>query len=238
MTDSDSEKLNILICTPLNADPKRGYAFCMARAMLFFALAKSDVPKQIDVQFCWSSSLPGNRHILVADASKRECSHVLFWDADITAPPDCIVRLVNHHLPIVAVNYPKKTIEAPPTAYIDTDEYVGPCWTQKQHAGLQAVSHCGFGLMLIEMRVFETMKPPFFAFTQAGPDGLATLLEDYFFCNKAREAGFDVVIDHDLSKQIGHIGDFEYTCDMADIAQMAKQELYRAMPTDAPDVPL
>lgn len=235
-SDEKPPHLKILVCTPVYGDSvKRGYSHSVAQAMAFFSQAKSDVPKQIDIAMAYSSNLVENRHILVSKAFQFEATHLLFWDSDIKAPPDAIVRLVNHHLPIVAINYAKKEPEARPTAYIDTDSYVGPCWTQKQHKGLQAVSSCGFGLMLIETSVLESMETPLFQFSQAGPDGIQTETEDVFFCRKARAAGFDIVIDHDLSKQCAHLGDWEYTCSMSDIAQAAKQEIYRAMPTTGPD---
>lgn len=237
MTDEAQPKLNILVCTPVYGDSvKRGYAHSLAQSMAFFAQVKSDVPKHIDVQMVYSSNLAENRHILVSKAFQFNASHMLFWDSDIKAPPDCIVRLVNHHLPIVAINYSKKEPEARPTAYIDTDTYTGPCWTQKQHTGLQSVSSCGFGLMLIETSVLQTMKTPLFQFTQSGPEGIQTETEDVFFCRKAREAGFDVVIDHDLSKRCAHIGDWEYLTEHSNIAQSAKQKIYRDMPTSGPDV--
>ncbi len=236
-TPEAPNELRILVCTPVYGDTvKRGYAHSVAQAMAFFAqVKKSDVPKQIDIEMAYSSNLIENRHILVSRAFQLEATHLLFWDSDIRAPADCILKLVNHHLPIVAVNYAKKEPEARPTAYLDTDEYVGPCYTQSQHTGLQAVSSCGFGLMLIEMSVLQKMQTPLFQFTQIGSEGIKTLTEDVFFCHKAREAGFDIVIDHDLSKQIAHLGDWEYLCSHSDIAQQAKQQLYRAMPTAGPD---
>ncbi len=233
------QELRILVCTPVYGDAvKRGFSHSQTQALAFFAQAKSDVPKHIDLAMVYSSSLCENRHMLVSKAFQFEATHMLFWDADIKAPPDCVVRMVNHHLPIVAVNYAKKEPEARPTAYIDTDSYVGPCYTQKQHTGLQEVSHCGFGLMLIDMRVLQELTTPLFQFTQVGSEGVKTEGEDQFFCRKAREAGFHIVIDHDLSKEIAHLGDWEYMCSHSDIAQAAKQHVYRAMPTSNPDVPL
>jgi hypothetical protein len=236
MTEGKTEGLRILVATPVYGDSvKRGYAHSMAQAMTFFCQVKSDVEKYIDVSMVYSSNLVENRHVLVSRAFQFEATHMLFWDADIKVPADAIVRMVNHHLPIVAINYAKKEPEARPTAYIDTDEYVGPCFTQEHHKGLQAVSSCGFGLMLIEMSVLQAMKTPLFQFSQDGPEGIQTETEDVFFCRKAREAGFDIVIDHDLSKQCAHLGDFEYTCAMSDNAQALKQKLYRDMPTSGPD---
>jgi hypothetical protein len=231
-------ELRILVCTPVYGDSvKRGYAHSVSQAMAFFAQVKSDVPKQIDIAMAYSSNLVENRHILVSRAFQFGATHLLFWDSDIKAPPDAIVKLVNHHLPIVAINYAKKEPEARPTAFIDTDSYIGPCWTQSQHKGLQEVSSCGFGLMLIETSVLQAIETPLFQFTQVGTEGIKTETEDVYFCHKAQKAGFHIVIDHDLSKQCAHLGDWEFTCSMSDIAQAAKQKLYSDMPTSGPDVP-
>ncbi len=229
-------KLRILVCTPVYGDDvKRAYAHSMAQAMLYFLKTGSDVEKDIDVVMVYSSNLVENRHLLVSKAFQWEATHLLFWDADIRAPADCIVRLVNHGQPIVAINYSKKEPEARPTAYIETDEYVGPCFTQEQHTGLQEVTSCGFGLMLIEMSVLQKLSTPLFQFTQVGQDGYKTLTEDVFFCEKARAAGYHILIDHDLSKRCGHFGGWEYLCSHSDIAQQAKQQIYRDMPTAGPD---
>lgn len=232
----EREKIHVLVCTPTNGDVKRGYAFSVAQAIAYFAQIKSDFDKYIDIQGVNSSNLVENRHILVSRAFMAEATHLLFWDSDIKAPPDCIVRLLEHGHPIVAINYSKKEPEARPTAFLDTDNYVGPCWTQDHHTGLQEVSSCGFGLMLIDMRVLQALKTPLFKFEQIGAEGIQTLSEDVYFCHKAREAGFPVLIDHDLSKRCSHIGDWEYTTAQADIAQSAKQEIYRRMPTTGPEV--
>lgn len=230
--EGENKGLRILVCTPVYGDTvQRGYAHSLAQAMAFFAQVKSDVPKHIDVTMVYSSSLIENRHMLVSRAFQFEATHMLFWDSDIKAPADAIVRLVNHHLPIVAINYAKKEPEARPTAYIDTDGYVGPCFSQAQHTGLQAVSSCGFGLMLISMEVLQKLKTPLFQFSQVGPEGIKTEGEDQYFCRKAQEAGFDIVIDHDLSKECAHLGSWEYLCSHSDIAQAAKQQIYRGMDT-------
>ena len=229
-------EVRVLVCTPVYGDTvKRGYAHSLAQAMAYFAQCKADVDKYINNTMVYSSNLVENRHMLVSRAEQFDATHMLFWDADIKVPADAIMRLLVHNLPIVAINYAKKEPEARPTAYIDGEDYVGPCFTQAHHTGLQAVSSCGFGFMLIEMEVFQKLSTPLFQFTQVGQDGIKTETEDVYFCRKARDAGFDIVIDHDLSKECAHIGDFEYTCWMSDLAQTGKQEIYRAMPTSGPD---
>lgn len=236
---SEGTGLRILVASPVYGDSvKRGYAFSVAQAMAFFAQCKGDVPKHVDLTMVYSSNLVENRHMLVSRAFQFEATHMLFWDADIKAPADAIARLVNHHQPIVAINYAKKEPEARPTAYIDSDAYVGPCFTQEHHTGLQAVSSCGFGLMLIEIGVLQKLDMPLFQFTQCGQDNAKTETEDVFFCRKARDAGFNILIDHDLSKRCAHIGDIEYTCAMSDAAQTEKQRLYHQMDKSGVEVTL
>jgi hypothetical protein len=38
--------------------------------------------------------------------------------------------------------------------------------------------------------------------------------EDWRFCELALEAGFDIWVDHYLSNEIGHIGDYNYGHDV------------------------
>jgi hypothetical protein len=35
--------------------------------------------------------------------------------------------------------------------------------------------------------------------------------EDIYFCFKAREAGFDIWLEQDISKQVAHVGTRAYT---------------------------
>jgi hypothetical protein len=234
--ETPKREVRILVCTPVLGDVvQRGYAFSVAQAMSYFAQCKADVDKYIDISMVSSSNLVENRHMLVSRAFQFEATHLLFWDADIKVPHDAIMRLLVHRHPIVAINYAKKNPEAPPTAYIETDDYIGPCYTQAQHTGLQEVTSCGFGFMLIEIEVLQNLKTPLFQMTQVGQDGIKTETEDVFFCHKAIDAGYKILIDHDLSKECAHIGGWEYTCSMSDIAQQAKQAIYRDMPTAGPD---
>jgi hypothetical protein len=63
--------------------------------------------------------------------------------------------------------------------------------------------------MLIAMDVFEKISAPWFA-TPWIKDRGCFMGEDSFFCQRLHEAGIPLFIDHDLSKQVGHIGTFEY----------------------------
>jgi hypothetical protein len=83
---------------------------------------------------------------------------------------------------------------------------------------LEEVSNLGLGICLIKVTALAKMNQaakakgesvyPLFMIGQAGPD--AWFSEDSYFFNKAREAGLSLYVDHDLSREVGHIGEFEY----------------------------
>jgi GT2 family glycosyltransferase len=96
-----------------------------------------------------------------------------------------------------------------PTAqdYDENDKRI-PVYTMPESTGLQEVGSIGTGIMLIKRRVFEGMSEPWFDMPWQTTRGY--MGEDVFFCRKARELGFKVYIDHDVSHEIGHIGTFEF----------------------------
>ena len=222
--------LNILICVPALGSCAAGFAYSLARAMAHFATLPYAGEKKVDVTFVKSSHLPESRTRLVARAYELEASHILWLDSDMKFPADTINRPLNHNLAVVGANYPTKEMQARPTAYADDENYVGPVWTGERSEGVARVAACGMGVLLTDMRVFDALSPPFFAFEPQGPDFVKQLGEDIYFCRKLGEAGIPVHIDHDLSKQVAHIGEFEYTNFLAREAEVVKQALYRDLP--------
>jgi hypothetical protein len=85
-------------------------------------------------------------------------------------------------------------------------------YTMPESTGLQEVGSVGMGVMLIKANVFAALSEPWFE-TPWRHDKRGYIGEDVFFCKKAREAGFKIWIDHDVSKEIGHIGMFEFKHD-------------------------
>jgi hypothetical protein len=100
-------------------------------------------------------------------------------------------------------------------------------YTMPDSTGLEEVGSIGTGIMLIKKEVFQNMSEPWFDMPwQVGKRGY--MGEDVFFCKKAQELGFKVYIDHDVSKEIGHIGTFEFKHDhtwvMRDLEKAKEKE--------------
>lgn len=126
-------------------------------------------------------------------------THVLWLDADMTFPPDAALRLLKRDTDIVAANYVTRVAPSRPTARRD-----GQCVSSIDRTGLEAVDHVGMGAFLMRTSVVADIPSPRFWYSTA------TETEDVYFCNLLRKAGHTIYIDHDLSKDVGHVGTHTY----------------------------
>lgn len=155
-----------------------------------------------------ASNLPFGRQNAVAQCQADGYTHMLFLDDDMTFPADAAHRLFAHGKRIVGVNYRKKQEDY---HYVTKDlEDRELC--SRSLTGVQDVSRIGLGLALIDMDVFRSVPMPHFEIPwKHDVEGGGYTSEDIYFCNKLRAAGEQIWVDHDLSKQCGHIGDHVYS---------------------------
>ena len=158
-----------------------------------------------------NGSVIAEQRLGLARLALQDGAHWTIWfDADMRFPKDTIERLLAHKQPIVAANYPTRRMPAiEPTAFVD-DESQERVYTLKDSIGLQPVAAVGFGCIAVHRSVFEAMELPWFATPWSEQDMKFECGEDVYFCRKARAAGFQVLIDHDLSKEIAHVGQMEF----------------------------
>jgi hypothetical protein len=167
----------------------------------------------ISLKISEGTLIANQRAELSLDAMREGCSHLLFIDSDMRFPQDMISRLLAHDVDIVATNCARRRMPTGPTAQVYKEngdrELV---WSMPESTGLQEVGSVGMGVMLIKAGVFKALSEPWYE-TPWRSDKRGYIGEDVFFCRKAREAGFKIWIDHDVSKEIGHIGTFEFKHD-------------------------
>lgn len=155
---------------------------------------------------------------LKALPAEQAVDAILWIDADMMFPPDALLRLLAHRVPIVGADYrlrmpPFPRIghwvnpESPFAAYVPIPEDAPQTGLDDKMAVL------GFGLILTRMRVFEQpqWQRPWFvrswnpaAARADNPSGFST--EDSVFCTMARAHGFKIHCDLDLSAEVAHIG--------------------------------
>jgi hypothetical protein len=132
----------------------------------------------------------------------HEASHVFFVDDDTLMPPDALMRLLEHDVPIVSGFY---TQRVPPFWPIPMrlwgKQYIH---ITKYCPGLQEVDAVGGGCLLVKREVFETLSDPWFDYWSERMQ--ANTSEDVPFCEKAKAAGFPILLDFDV--QCGHMATF------------------------------
>ncbi len=162
------------------------------------------------------SRITVNRNILVRMAQEMKATHLLFLDADMTFPPDTMLRLLAHEKDIVCATYSLRSGDhgrpigelAPGTTGVADKK------------GLAEFALVGMGCMLLRMEVFDRLDKPYFAEPRMEgsdePDG-----EDIDFCKQVRKAGYQIWCDVALSEQMGHIGRKIYVIDKTRTAPTA-----------------
>lgn len=137
------------------------------------------------------------RNECVERAREAGAEHILFIDYDVMPPPNALVRLLSHKLPIVGGVYHSKSVPSYPLLWVKG----WPGAFEDYEAGdLVSVHGMGMGCTLIRMDVFDKMEKPYFktipGYVNENPSVvLPHMTEDTYFCDKARKAGFDVVAD-------------------------------------------
>jgi hypothetical protein len=152
------------------------------------------------------------RHRLVQLARHADSSHILWLDADHRFPKDTLVRLLAHDVDIVAAAYVERRIPPRPAAFLSDEsaEIKDRLYITPESTGLVEVTSVGMGVMLTKLGVFAHTPAPWF---QIGwnPKEQGYIGEDIYFARKVREAGFTVLVDQDLSKDVRHIGEIEFS---------------------------
>jgi GT2 family glycosyltransferase len=84
---------------------------------------------------------------------------------------------------------------------------------------LVEVDAVGAGCLLIHRKVFEAIKKPYFLF-QYNDDGIMTLGEDFYFCQKAQKAGFKIWVDRKM------VTSHFKTIDLKQVNNWKKEDIY------------
>jgi hypothetical protein len=126
-------------------------------------------------------------------------THILWLDADMTFPSDAALRLLSHDKEVAAANYVTRVPPSRPTAKRD-----GQCVSSHGSIGLESVDHVGMGVFLMRASAIRDLPSPRFWYSTL------TETEDVYFCRLLKAAGHEIYIDHDLSKQVGHVGQHTY----------------------------
>jgi hypothetical protein len=161
---------------------------------------------QMVVQTYSSSILPWSRQSLAYGAVKMGATHTLWIDSDMMFPKDLVIHFCGMDEPIIGINAMNRR---PPYRNLAQKSFNVPIATTPESTGLEEVYRFGFGVAWIATEVYKKMEEPWFDFQYIEEKKLYRG-EDYYFYDKARDLGYKMLVDHDVSKQVWHIGTFGF----------------------------
>lgn len=204
--------MKIAVCVPHHGDVKARFAKSLAdlvaRTMgTDIVYNEAPVRPRILTLFDERGTLELKRTALVKAARQAGADYVLWIDSDQTFPPDGLLRLMQHDRPVVGCNYMSRDGSGPTALGIDAE----PVATGPSASGLERVAALGLGFCLVKTPVFDVIEERLpeakFFVTELENDGNVVRGEDVHFFNQVRLAGFPVFLDHDLSREIGHVAE-------------------------------
>ena len=210
------DEIRVAICVPGHSwHNATGFALC--EMIAHFHEAKIKNPRKVKTFAVEGSILQDVRNLLIKHALAWKPTHLLLVDADMKIPPDTLVKLLRHNEAVVGLNYVQRHVGALPNTFKKGYGKDGRVATLSTSTGLVEVDHMGLGCVLIDARVFDYIQAPAFEFhtvktydDEGNVTDWHTKGEDVSFFEKVREAGIKVWMDHDVSKAVGHCGDFEF----------------------------
>lgn len=146
------------------------------------------------------------RNELLCSALDEGYTHFLSLDDDMVFPADLVEQMLAHDLPVVTANYRKKTDER--LECVCTD-FTGKNLDSTGKTGLEPIRGMGMGCTLIKLDAIRHVPRPFFAVVW-NRDFNDYIIEDGVFSLKLAEYGVPIHCDHDLSRQVGHVGAKQY----------------------------
>ena len=209
----ESKLKKIAICVPARDVVNTGFAYDLAMMMAHWTYKNASNADNIMLYTSMGTLIVNQRQDLVIKALEDGCTHILFLDSDMRFPKDTLCRLLAHDKPIVAGSYATRRLPVKTVAFA-SDEGWDCVYSTPDKMGLEAVAAVGMGCMLLNTKIFDTMTMPFFMIGYSQKTNQFTG-EDIFFCRKARSLGIDILIDHELSRELGHLGTLEFRHDHA-----------------------
>jgi len=145
-----------------------------------------------------------SRDTLVHRMQESGAEYMFFLDSDVILPNDAVVRLLSHNQDIISGVYHVRHNPITPAMWKESPEFPGKYnpIVGYNEGSLIDVDSIGMGCCLIHKRVFEKLEEPYFKWSMDSnqENGVS---EDFYFCKKAREAGFHIYVD--TSIQCTHI---------------------------------
>lgn len=205
---------NVAVLTPTTGICRMGYAQSMIRLAMYFSQARifDDEPTQCFIpDSIEGSGIGANYEQMVLkrlEDKEIHWTHFLSVEDDMCFPHDALHRLAKWKVPIVGANYSTNKGEKQKFTSMGLNNQ--RCVTSEDSTGLEEVRILPQGFTLVAREVYEKLERPWYLSGYCTESGAHTF-PDQYFSEKAAAAGFKLYVDHDISKEIIHVGVHNYT---------------------------
>jgi hypothetical protein len=194
--------MKIAICVPARDVVHAGFARSLAN--LTASLAKLNIEFELLINL--GSVIAQQRNTLVEQAIAISATYILWLDSDMHIPTTTVSRLLAHKKSIVAGAYSTRVKPQRSVAFVD--QYNLDQRLEKT-SGLHSVFAVGMGCMLVDIEVYKTLPKPWFHY-HWNEDTEDLSGEDIYFCKQAKDNGYEIFVDCDLSQELAHYGSKAY----------------------------
>jgi hypothetical protein len=190
--------MKIAICVPARDTVHAGFARSLAN--LTASLARSKIEYELLINL--GSVIAQQRNTLVEQSLAIKATHILWLDSDMHVPTTTVSTLLSHDKDIVAAMYSTRIKPQRSVAFLDQynlDQRL------EHKTGIHSVFAVGMGCMLVNIEVYRTLSKPWHHY-HWNEDTEDLSGEDIYFCKHAKDNGYEIFVDCDLSQQVAHIG--------------------------------
>lgn len=184
--------------------------FTHSLTSMFYFCGKLSIPAFFIFQS--GSAIQKVRNLAMAYLEKEvepkfKISHTLWLDSDVVFPKYLLPALLRHDKDIVGCSYVRRT---------KPFDVLGKTLENKpKEVGeelLVEMSGLPTGCLLVKRDVYRKLKKPYFRMiareeSSIGANDEFEWGEDYYFCSAARTAGYQVWLDVQLTKLVGHVSE-------------------------------
>lgn len=199
-----------------------------------FGKAKS---QRIYTMQVMGSMLGKLRQEVVTSALENGSDYIFFLDTDHEFPRNILHRFLAWDVPVVAANCVTKTMPCQPTARTAPCEgyqWGKPVFSDPEKKGLEEVWRVGTGVMLLKTEVFRGIDPKHLFDSGWNDTADCYQGEDWTMITRVSEAGHKIYVDHDVSREVTHIGYFKYSHDY--VGQVINEDGYEGREREIAEV--
>lgn len=200
------EEFNLAVLTPTLGTCKMDYAQSLVRLVMYFIQNEifPGIRQRISTSSESGTSIAENYERLVSryiNDTNIYWTHFLTIEDDMGFPPHALHTIARRKVPVIGANYITKSLKP---------QFLTKTITSEKSMGIERVSFLPQGFTLVERKVYESIPKPWFM-TCYNIEINQYVHQDYFFSKLIDSNGFPMYVDHDISKEIYHIGSKNYT---------------------------